>query len=663
MIDNESKASEARRKGIMTKERATEDFRWAVEYKARIIREMDMDFEFALGAQWTDQEIADLEEQKVLPITINEISPTIDLLYGIESQNRSDLRAYPEGMEDSIESEIVTRLLKQSLSKQAEADYKISEGFTNGNVCGEAWLEPWLDFSKNLITADLRLKVSDHGVFYWDPYAKEYDLSDAMFLSKLTPNLTESQILMLYPEAESQIKKSEGGRLLSGKTGNFMPDGTHRQVQDYGEGDGRSDFQWQREGEKSFDLLEHYYKQFVDAYFVIDRKTGIITRADSEEEAKAYVERATQGEPDTDKTAAVIKRKVPEIRVMVLVGGCDKHIVDEVVGTFPSWEGWPAIPYFPRRSISKLRESKRHLSIQGVTRQLKDLNREKNKRRMASLRHMSQSANSGWLTEQDSWVSRDDVENFGSMPGVNLEYKQGRPKPERIFPMPVSTGHEHLVQAASDDIKRVAGINTDLLAMQEGGSDSGRAIALRQKQGMVMVQRYFDNISRTKKLLARFVLSQLNRIYTVERAMKVCGEAFLQQNFQSPVIQQGIDPATGQPVQVPVIDPNTGQPVMQYDPQKAQQMFLKVLNDKEIPQYDVSIGEVVSRETVQYANYLLLAEMAGQGVPIPPDVLVDESTLPTATKSKIKSAIANAQAQANVNPPKRVKGTKNAKRT
>ena len=78
-----------------------------------------------------------------------------------------------------------------------------------------------------------------------------------------------------------------------------------------------------------------------------------------------------------------------------------------------------------------------------------------------------------------------------------------------------------------------------------------------------------------------------------------------------------------------------------------------MLNDPDIADYDISVGEGVSAETVRYANYLMLQEMAGNGIPIPPDVLVEESTLSDTAKNKIKQAIEKMQSAAMPGAPVR----------
>lgn len=631
----------------MTLSRARDDFRWAYQYKRSFMKAAEDDMEFALGKQWRDEDVKELEGKGILPITINEIAPIIQLLHGIESQNRADIRAYPEGAEDSVKADIATRLLKNALMKQAEAQYKVTDAFNDGNMCGESWLEPWMDYSDNLIYANFRIKKSDFTQFFWDPNAREYDLSDGQFLCKVTFDLTKDQILMIYPEADTILEEVVNGKLDTGLV-NMEQDilGIDRQKKGY---DKDSDqFDWQRKDVPTLDLLEYFYKKYVDVWYVADGRLGRIREFASKQDAENFVTVANEKDPEGKKLAKAFRRRRPEIWLLAGCGGTDAELAHERAWSYPNWKGWPHIPYFARKSTIKFKNESRHLAVQGITRQLKGLNQEKNKRRTQELRHLNQSANSGWLTPENSWVNRDDVAEEGSGPGVNLEYKPEIGKPERIFPQPLSQGHAQLAQEHSADIKTASGINTDLLAAESGGADSGRAIALRQKQGLVMVQGLFDNLSRSKKIMAKFVLTQLPDIFTMERAVRVCGEAFIKDNFSVPVMAPVVDPATGQPVvdpktgqpaMMPQQDPQTGQPVTKIDQEAVIKTFNEVLQDKELALYDVAVGEVVSQETIQYANYVMLLEMAGKGIPIPPDVLVDQSTLPQDQKAKIQSAL------------------------
>lgn len=162
-----------------------------------------------------------------------------------------------------------------------------------------------------------------------------------------------------------------------------------------------------------------------------------------------------------------------------------------------------------------------------------------------------------------------------------------------------------------------------------------------------MIQKIIDNLSRTKRLLGRFILSQIGELYEVQKAVKVMGEAYINQNFQKPKLMPG---PMGQ--QVPMVDPTTMQPVMELDKEAVATTFDTVLKDAQVGEYDVSIGEAANSETVKYANYMMLMDMQKQGIPIDPAIILDESLLSTASKEKAKAAIQRMQAAQAAAPKK-----------
>jgi hypothetical protein len=645
--------------GEVTKEKALQDFSLAYDYKKKFLDAADEDVRFTLGRQWDTDDVEALKKVGVRALTINKIRPNINLLKGIESQNRSEIKCYPEGQEDSVEAEIATSLLK-NVMKNAEGDYKTSEQFEDGNIVGEGWLEPYLDYSENILFPKLKFRKGDYWNYFWDPDAKEYDLSDGKHFCKVTFDLVYDQILSLFPDKKDILEgMAEGGKIKIDKFNGQMGAPIIIDRKGYSQG---TDVQSNYQSEARYDLLEYYYKRYVDVWYLADLKMGGLKKATSEEEAKNYAkitneQDAARGEKESVK---LLHRIEPEIWCKAICG--NEELSDERSWSFPRWKTWPFINYFAYKSSLPLGEDDRDLSVQGITRQAKDLNRELNKRRTQSLRHLNQSANSGWLTPKGAWVDPDKVEKFGSTPGVNLEWdpaKSGGNKPERISPSQLSMGHEHLAQENAQDIKDTSGINTDLLAMTEGGQSSGRAIAIRQKQGLTMVQGLFDNLSRTKRMMGKFILSQLSQVYDMDRAMRVMGDAFIQKNFSKPSLrpminpqtgQPVIDPSTGQPAMQPAINPQTGQPVMEIDKKAAVQLMNQVLNDAEIGNYDVAIGENVANETIAYGVFLELKDMAASGMPIPPDVLIDASPISNSIKEKIKAAF-EAQQAAAMNAP------------
>ncbi|MFA5321176.1 MAG: hypothetical protein WC373_00770 [Smithella sp.] len=631
-------------------------FKRAYEFKKKYIDEARNDFEFALGKQWDDDDVTTLQDAKVRALTINKIRPNLLLLEGIESQNRTDFLAYPEGEEDSIRAEIATGLLK-NVMKRCDGNYKLSEMFGDGNTCGESFIEPYPDYSEDMINGELKLRKWNFDQLYPEPKFTEYDMNDCNYICKLVQDLTEDDLITMYPEKEALIKRIGEGKLDTENFKDLLSVGEpHKQQQDYPSADMSRPSADLFTEEKRYDLIEYYYKKMVKRWFVLDRKIPKPKMCKDKEEAERYVNAMKQQDdmlaaefqaknpgaemPEQKPSAVMMEKMIPEIWCAGMVA--NNIMANEPVWSYPRWKRYPFIPYFVFKKTVEVDNPE--LLTQGYVRGLKDLNREYNKRRTQELRILNSSANSGWLVEEGGFKDKKLVRKYGSTAGVIIEYKKTlKNMPIRLEPVQLSQGHAQLAAENNQDMKEATGINTDLLAMNENQA-SGRAIHLRQKQGMVMVQKIFDNFSQTKKILGKFILSQLGKLYDMDSAVKVMGEAFLNENFQRPKLVEQVNPITGQPEQAPVLDPMTGQVVMELDMEGVAAAFNSVLNDTSLSTYDVAVGEGSNNETVRYANYMTLLEMVQQGLPIPPEVLIEESMLSSAHKAKIANAIEQQQA-------------------
>lgn len=681
----------------LTIERANKDLQMAYRAKSKLIAREKSDFLFALGEQWSPEDKAALEKANIKPVVDNRIAPNLFLLTGLERQNRADFKAFPEGEEDGIKAEIASTLFKDAIKKSGFS-WKTSEQFKDGITCGESHLELYLDFTDSIINGKPCWQKCDGDALFPDPASREYDFSDARYVYKVKLDVSEGDLINLYPEKAAEIEEAEGGKLDFSTMGG-EGDGPHRQKRDYPTRGGSTD---SREGlaEETFDLVERYYRKFVKKIFIGDKQTGEIRPMESEEEAQKFIADYRAGiaadqqlyldalaahragipqmtgmPPASDLTAGaaapapgplpgaqgvaapaplpaapppppdqnpdrfiLVKRQVPEIWVYAYIPGMEEPLADERAWFYPKWKSYPFVPYFARFSTAPLTGDERHLLIQGLVHGVKGVQEKHNKAEMLMIRHLNSATNSGWLSEEGSWVDEDAVKNFGTMPGVNLEYKAGKQAPTRITPMLLSQGHAQISTESADAIKAQLGINADLLATQQGGADSGRAIALRQKQGLLMVQELFDNLSRTRQIAGKMLLAVLGECYDTESAKKVLGEAFLRKNF--PVVMLN-DPNNPETPPAPMKDA-MGRP-MEYDKEMAQVAIEEVLSG-DLGNYNVSVGEAVASETQKMSVAAEIKEIAAANPGlVPPDIMIRHSQLPESAKTEILSAFAKAQ--------------------
>lgn len=599
----------------------------SLKFLNKTFKEMKIDNQFALGRQWEDEDVRVLEAAGVKALTINKIKPMVKLVTGIERQSRSDWKAFPEGTEDELLSDVSTRLLK-NVVKTSKLKNKKSEVFKEGMTCGASYVEPFIDYTYDLLNGELKFRKINANCVLFDPSSEEYDLSDAKFVIKVTQSISKDDLLVLFPGKEKKIENIGNAKI---DVDSFLR-GDHFQNRDYVSFFKKADTQDDGTEDKGYDLIEYYYKCPYDVHYAISKSQGVLLETENKQEAEAAI--LQSGLID----GSIITKKTMEIRLMQVIG--DTEMSDERCWTFPRWKSYPIIPFFAERATVDIDGENTDLLIQGIVRSLRDLQLEYNKRRTQEMRHMNSSVNSGMGVPKGALdrANKKIVKDLGSSPGVMFEYDPEKsagttPNSWKLTPTPLSQGHAQLAAENAQDIKEASGVNPDLLA-NDSQSQSGRAILLKQRQGLVMVQESLDNYQQTNEILGRFILSQLGEVFTLETAMQVLGDGFLKDNFKKPVFDMDGNPVLGP----------SGQLETEFDADMAKLVITKVLNDTAIGKYDVTIGEGTFNETIQLTNFMTLMEMTEKGIPIPPDVIIQESLLSAGQKEKILTAIEKMRA-------------------
>jgi hypothetical protein len=156
-----------------------------------------------------------------------------------------------------------------------------------------------------------------------------------------------------------------------------------------------------------------------------------------------------------------------------------------------------------------------------------DPQNEVNKRRSAFVDILTRTANGGWMINEDGMDDEEieKLEEFGAAPGYVGRWRgESHHKPDQIKSAPPPRAMERAEQKGSEDLNDISGINRDALGQMEK-VQSGRAIEAKQRQAVIAVQIYMDNMSRTKELAARKKLEIIQSHYTEQRTVRVLGES------------------------------------------------------------------------------------------------------------------------------------------
>lgn len=548
------------------------------------------------GEQWSAEDRAKLAAEGRPPITLNKINPLRRLLTGYFRQNQYDLRYLPGTSGNDESARALTHTAKQ-VSEANQTPWNEGEVFNDGLTTARGYFDIRIDYTRNIF-GDIAETVLDPFSVYPDPEGSQYDPTTWQFVM-ISRWLSWESVAAIYGPATAELVDTMG--VASSRLG--LPSyGTGREevsperwfaLESYVTGNNGlmylpnrigGPWDWIDRKRKLIRVIECQHFQTVQHLHFIDLETGsmkpIPPHWDRERVVKALEYWRSLGVP-------LIIDKKPWRRVKHTHTAADVVLYDQFVpeSTFT------VVPYFPYFRRGKTR---------GFVDDLIDPQRELNKRRTAFLHIISTMANGGWTYEEGSLDEENEqrLEEEGAKPGVNIRFKKGRAKPERIQPAAPPTSVQIAEKMATADLKEISGINDSALGNLDR-VQSGRAIISRQRQSIVGAEEYFHNFSRTRELRGRKILELIQLYYTEKRLIRVRGEGG--QNEAGTYVDMMINAPTPEG---------------------------RIANMVAVGDYNVAVDEAPLSATFEDQEFDDIVTMVRElGVPIPPDIIVEASSV------------------------------------
>jgi hypothetical protein len=359
--------------------------------------------------------------------------------------------------------------------------------------------------------------------------------------------------------------------------------------------------------------MECEEKEYFTLNLYLDPTTGfVISDLDVPAQLRASLKTLLPG-----SSLQQIKQKRHKIRRTVIAGST---LLDDYYPDLPV----PPNSTGPAFSVLVAYAYKRGPVFVGKIERSKDPQRELNKRRSQMVDIVNTSINNGWFMEEGQFASKAAEEQFkrdAATAGFVAKIRDISRPPHKVEAGQVQPGVVQLELASLQSFRDVTNVNSSLLGAQDR-SDSGVVLMHRQRQALVGNEYLFDNMARLKKDLGRTLIQWIAKIYTPRRIARLVMDQARVEAARNSQLQ-----LAGQPV-----DPND---------QQVLQMIESRLYDKDLLAYDVEVGEAGATPTTQLANLQLLMEMAGRGVPIPPEALLEVAPIPN--KDRILQALQMAK--------------------
>lgn len=563
-------------------------FKQAVDHGSEWRKLAREEYDFVRGKQWSEDDKAALTEKGRPALTINKIRPHLNILSGYQRVNRYEVNFEPRTSDDFESCELRKGVTKYIMDN---CDYNDVESavFMDGIVGGIGWFHVFYNWDYTAMEGEIDIERVSPFDIYTDPEARKPDYSDAKFLCR-AKWVDKDELCDIYPEHADDILSEFRRYDMDEKEADMV--GTEPL--------------WYNRDLKKVRLIECWYKEreMQTRYMMAD---GTISDVPP---------------PIPTVIASPFQVPVDKVRLAVIMGDIKLEEMDS-----PYQHG-----FFPFVPFTLYHYGEGDVPC-GVVRDVKDPQREINKKRSQILHILNTQGNSGLITETTAMTEeqQERYRKYGSKPGAIIEVNDGTLAGGRIREIQPSAPPVGLIQSAQEseaDIPKITGINESMLGIS-APQQSGRAIELNQRQAVTNIAPFFDNLRKSKRAIVQQLWGYkghkglIPQYYTEEKVFRIVGK-------------------TGQEQFVTV-----NQQVQMQDPQTGQ-LITTVLNDLSQGNYDVIISDTPYSVSQRQGQFWALVDAVSKlGLPanIIFDKLIELSDIPD--KQEIIQRLQSQQQQAN----------------
>lgn len=451
--------------------------------------------ELVAGRQWSADDMARLREQFRVPITFDQISRLVNIVCGLETGNRQEVRYIPREMGDVGVNELLTEAAKWARD-ECDAEDEESSAFRDATITGMGWTDtrPEYDVNPQGLIGITRIDCLE---MYWDAGAKKNNLEDArrLFRVKDIP-LYEAQ--EMYPgKSSSELHAGWADDLAGGRPHDA------EQAKYYPEGNGGG-----TDSRDTVRMVEAQWWEYQTYYLSIDPFTG--TQAEFPEDKFGLLRErlAMLGVPEPPS----VKQRRRVYRQAIL----GQDILEVTAG--------PAEGGFSWKCITGYKDDNKG-TWYGIVRAMADPQRLANKLLSQTLHLMNVGAKGGIMAEADAFDDIRDAEQNWADPSsivimANGAIRENKVMPRPVAPMPPALGE--LLPLSFSAIRDSAGINLELLGLVER-DQPGVLEHMRKQAGMTVLATLFDSLRRYRKDQGRLLLWNITTFISDGRLIRIGG--------------------------------------------------------------------------------------------------------------------------------------------
>lgn len=539
---------------------------------------------FYKGEQWNDADKAQLDSEGRPALTLNMVLSTINTILGEQMERKIDItfKASRGGVENTA---LALNAITRAILDDNKFDEVDEEVFSDGVIGGRGFFDIRMSFMDNL-QGDVVISAEDGVDIIIDPEAKSADPRkwNEVFVSRwMTPDQIE----------EEYGHKSFDLISLSAQESNGTGANDVFEYERSTFGDNVDDYvdDAERGALKRVRVIERQHYRLAKQLHYVDLETGdlrAVPFGTDDNEAKALAEEYGLGLQE-------MKRR--RVRMTVSVG---EILLNDDWSIYRSFTIGSFFPYFRRGNPF------------GVVENLFDPQNLLNKTSSQELHIVNTTANSGWITQEDSLVDMDneDLEERGAETGLVLSYKRGYEKPEKIQPNQIPTGIDRISQKAAVTIRDISAVNSSMLGTSRA-DQSGRAQENQVARGQIAMNVVLANHRKAHRRVVEKVLELVQDFYDETRYFKMVDDTMFG------------DPEESQVAINEVGDDGN------------------ILNDVTIGKYSVDVGYIPAGGTAHDVEFNEAKGLRELGIAIPDHFMVQYSNL--TKKTQLTSFLRDSQ--------------------
>ncbi len=521
--------------------------------------------EFFLGLQWEEKVRRTLERQNKPVMTINKVLATINTVMGEQLKNRADVtfRPFRNGVEGTAES--LAKVWMQ-ISNHQDLDALESEMFDDGIITSRGFLDLRMSFDDHML-GEAEMSILNPKDVVIDPDAKNYD-PDKWSEVFITRWLYPGEIGRQYNKADANILKNK-----STSDFDYSYDSVDTRDDTFG-GEEKDDERDELRDKKKIRVIERQFRVTNVVPHFVDPATGDMRVVPQNWDDKR-VDQALQL-----YDWQLIDRSTQQIHWRVTA---DDVMLHDKVSPYKHFTVIPYFPYFRRGKTMGLVENL--VSAQEIL----------NKVSSQELHVLNSSANGGWIVKKGSIqnMDADELEDRGAQTGLVLEMTEVEDA-KKISPNQIPTGLDRVTFKTDEYIKEISGVSDSARGMDRADV-AAKAIQAKQAAGGVNLAKPFDNLYKSRKILARNVLDLIQGYYTEERVIQITGSS---------------PSAESEEVTVNQTTPEG-----------------EVINDLTVGEYSVVVTAVPTRDSYMESQLEEAVKLREIGVQIPDEYLIENSNL------------------------------------